>query len=139
MSGWRGLSVRLGSRFESGRFKFGPRQQSVIEEVETLDAVDRSHTIDEDEHVAGCSDLAVGIIAGLRRRLNASNLIDRDERPLDLFNAAEDVLEVEIRPLPAIVDGFLLDGHVAAEFGEVFARLEIVGLKGCFDVAIVSN
>ena len=104
-----------------------------------MDAVDWSYAIDEDEHVARRGDLAVGVVAGLRRWLDASNFIDGDERPLDLFNTAEDVLEVEICPLPAIVDGLLLDGHVAAEFGKVLARLEIVCLKGCFDVAVVGN
>ena len=132
VGGWR-------SRLESGRLELGSCQQNVIEEIEALDAIDRSYAVDEDEHVAGLGDFAVRIVASLRWRLDASNLINGDERPLYLLHAAKYVLEVEISALSAVVDGFLLHGHVAAEFGEVLARLEIVCLKGCFDVAVIGN
>ncbi len=127
------------SRRELWRPEPGAGEQCLVHEIEALDAVDGRDPVDEDEHVAGGNDLAVGVVRGFERRLNAADFIDGDEWALDLLNTAEDVLEVEVSTLAAVVDRLLLNGHVAAQLGEVFTGLEIVGLEGGLDVAVVGD
>ena len=114
-------------------------EQGVVQKIEALHAIDGRDSVDEDEHVAGRGDLAVRVVRGLGRRLDAAYLIDGDEWALNLLHAAEDVLEVEVRALAAVVDGLFLNGHVAAQLRKVLAGLEIVGLEGGFDVAVVGD
>ena len=75
----------------------------------------------------------------LRWRLDAAYLIDGDKRSLHLLHAAENVFEIEVGPLAAIVEGLLFDGHVATQLGEALAGQQVVGLEGGFDVAVVGD
>src|ERR1035441_10608766 len=131
--------TRLRCGRKGGRLQLRAGQQGVVQKVEALNAIDGRDSVDEDEHVARRGNLAVRIVRGLGWRLDAAYLIDSDEGPLHLLHAAEDVLQIEVRALAAVVHGLLFNGHVAAQFGEVLAGLEVVGLEGGFDVAVVSD
>src|SRR5215469_2106784 len=88
-------------------------QECLAQKEETLRSIDWGDTVDEDQHVAGLDDSAVRIIGGFPRRFHPPDFVHRDERPLHLLNAPEDVLQIQVCSLAAVIDGLFFDGHVA--------------------------
>src|ERR1700733_13057477 len=99
----------VGGRAKLRRRKLRSRQQGFAQEEKALGSVDWGDTIDEDQHVAWLDDSAVWIVCGLARRSHPSNVIDGNKGSLNLFNASENVLQIKVRPLPAVIHGFLFD------------------------------